>query len=31
MGKLVPGANYRALMAHVVAASDARPRRLVVV
>jgi hypothetical protein len=31
MGKLVPGANYRALMARVAAASDVRPRRLVVI
>ena len=30
MGKLVPGANYRSLMARVAAASDARPRRLIV-
>jgi anhydro-N-acetylmuramic acid kinase len=30
MGKLVPGANYRALMRQVGTASDERPRRLVV-
>jgi len=30
MGKLVPGANYRSLMARVAATSDARPRRLIV-
>jgi anhydro-N-acetylmuramic acid kinase len=29
MGKLVPGANYRALMRQVGEASDARPRRLI--
>jgi anhydro-N-acetylmuramic acid kinase len=28
MGKLVPGANYRSLMAEVAASSEARPRRL---
>jgi anhydro-N-acetylmuramic acid kinase len=31
MGKVVPGANYRALMQHVAAASEKRPRRLIVV
>jgi anhydro-N-acetylmuramic acid kinase len=31
MGKLVPGANYRGLMARVANASEARPRRLIVV
>jgi anhydro-N-acetylmuramic acid kinase len=30
MGKLVPGANYRALMARVASAPTERPRRLVV-
>ena len=30
MGKLVPGANYRSLMARVAAASNVPPRRLVV-
>ena len=30
MGKMVPGANYRSLMGHVVAASTDRPRRLVI-
>jgi anhydro-N-acetylmuramic acid kinase len=30
MGKLVPGANYRALMGRVASASAVRPRRLVV-
>jgi anhydro-N-acetylmuramic acid kinase len=30
MGKLVPGGNYRALMARVAAASPQRPRRLIV-
>jgi anhydro-N-acetylmuramic acid kinase len=30
MGKLVPGANYRALMQQVAAASEQRPRRLVI-
>jgi anhydro-N-acetylmuramic acid kinase len=30
MGKVVPGSNYRALMARVASADDARPRRLVV-
>jgi anhydro-N-acetylmuramic acid kinase len=30
MGKIVPGANYRALMQQVAAASEQRPRRLVV-
>ena len=31
MGKVVPGPNYRALMHHVSATSEKRPRRLVVV
>jgi anhydro-N-acetylmuramic acid kinase len=31
MGKVVPGANYRALMQQVAAASEKRPRRLIVV
>jgi anhydro-N-acetylmuramic acid kinase len=30
MGKLVPGANYRSLMARVAASQTDRPRRLVV-
>lgn len=30
MGKIVPGANYRALMADVLRSSDIRPHRLVV-
>jgi anhydro-N-acetylmuramic acid kinase len=30
MGKLVPGVNYRSLMARVSAAHDVRPRRLIV-
>ena len=30
MGKIVPGPNYRALMAQVAAAPETRPRRLVV-
>jgi hypothetical protein len=31
MGKVVPGSNYRALMARVASADSARPRRLVIV
>ena len=31
MGKIVPGANYRLLMARVAANNDTRPRRLIVV
>jgi hypothetical protein len=30
MGKLVPGANYRSLMAGVTAAPEFHPRRLIV-
>jgi anhydro-N-acetylmuramic acid kinase len=30
MGKLVPGANYRALLARTAAASDRRPHKLIV-
>jgi anhydro-N-acetylmuramic acid kinase len=31
MGKIVPGANYRSLLAHVAAASADRPKKLVVI